>query len=276
VLAALAVFLIACAGILGALLHRRLFAGRDPDSTASRVEGLPISELVIPGRLVVALVLAFVLVQTFASYQDASDHAASEAGAVLAEAEAAQLLPAAVGTRVAGTLRCYARSVAGPDWTAMDESREGARATDVASRRVTEALVGAERENASPTAMTAVLSADEKRVEARRGRIAEAKPSVPGVVTALMIFGSVVVVASLAAFAHPAIRRGMRLALIIATAAIFAATLLVILDVDDPFGGIASVDPTAMRDTEHEIVESSFAGVPPCDTAGNARPGDLA
>jgi hypothetical protein len=276
VLAVVAVFLIACAGVVGALLHRRLFAGRDPESAASRVEGLPVSELVIPGRLVVALVLAFVLVQTFASYQDASDHAASEAGAVLAEAEAAHLLPPAVGARVAGTLRCYARSVAGPDWTAMDESREGARATDVVSRRVTESLVGAERASADPVAMTAVLSADEKRVEARRGRIAEAKPSVPGVVTALMIFGSVVVVASLAAFAHPAIRRGMRLALIIATAAIFAATLLVILDVDDPFGGIASVEPRAMRDTEHEIVEASFAGAPPCDTAGSPRPRDRA
>ena len=68
VLAVLAVFLIACAGVLGALVHRRLFAGRDPGGAASRVEGLPVSELVIPARLIVALVLAFVLVQTFSSY----------------------------------------------------------------------------------------------------------------------------------------------------------------------------------------------------------------
>ena len=276
VLAVLAVFLIACAGVLGALVHRRLFAGRDPGGAASRVEGLPVSELVIPARLIVALVLAFVLVQTFSSYQDASDHAAQEAGAVLAEAEAAQLLPPAIGARVAGTLRCYARSVAGPDWTAMQESREGSRATDIASRRVTGALVAAERANADSTAMTAVLAADEQRVQARRGRLVEAEHSVPGTVTALMIFGSVLVVASMAAFAHPAIRRGMRVALIVATAAVFAATLLVIIDVDHPFAGVASIEPTAMRDTEHEIVETSFAGAPPCDTAGNARPRDLA
>ena len=68
----------------------------------------------------------------------------------------------------------------------------------------------------------------------------------------------------------------MRVALIVATAAVFAATLLVIIDVDHPFAGVASIEPTAMRDTEHEIVETSFAGAPPCDTAGNARPRDLA
>lgn len=260
----LVVVLVAAAGVLGLLLQRRLFRGADPDSTSVRAESLPVAELVIPARILVALVLAFVLVQTFSSYQDASDHASAEAGAVLTEADFAALLAPAVARPMVRSLRCYAGSVAGPEWRSLKDSRQGSRETDTASRRVDRALAAAERARPDPTVMTAVLRADELRLEARRGRLAEAEPSVPGVVTVLMVGGAMVILGGMSALASPSVRPRLQVALVVTTGLVFAATLVVILDVDRPFGGLASIEPTAMRGAERRIAELPLAADPGC------------
>ena len=72
--------------------QRHLHRERLHDDPLARVEGLPISELVIPVRTLATLLLAFVLVAVFQSYQAAGDKAAAEAGAVLSMAQDAVLL----------------------------------------------------------------------------------------------------------------------------------------------------------------------------------------
>jgi hypothetical protein len=47
--------------------------------------------------------------------------------------------------------------------------------------------------------------------------------------------------------------------------------LLVILDLDRPFGGVARIDPTAMRAAEEQIGTTSFGVGPPCDLSGARR-----
>src|SRR5205814_2902558 len=79
---------VVAAAAFGLLAHRYL-AARGGSGAVPTAEGLAVSDLLNPIRTLVALVLAFVLVQTFASFQDASDAAGNEAGAVSAEAQAA-------------------------------------------------------------------------------------------------------------------------------------------------------------------------------------------
>jgi hypothetical protein len=79
------------AGAAGILARRWLRTDSDAVATA---EGLDAGELWTPLRTLVALVLAFVLVQTFSSFQDAGDAATREASAVSGEATSAGLLPA--------------------------------------------------------------------------------------------------------------------------------------------------------------------------------------
>jgi hypothetical protein len=67
-------------------------------------KGLQVSDLIIPVRMLATLLLAFVLVAVFQSYQDAGDDAAAEAGAVLAMAEDAVLLTPAARDDVLGRL----------------------------------------------------------------------------------------------------------------------------------------------------------------------------
>jgi hypothetical protein len=264
VVVVLVVLVLAAAAAAGIALERRLFRGSDPDAPGTRIEGLPVSELIIPVRIVVALVVAFVLVQTFSSFQDAGDHASDEAGAVLTEADDAALLPPRVAPGMVRALHCYARSVSGPDWTSLEDHREGSPETDAASRRVDVALAAAERARPDPTVLAAILGADEQRLEGRRGRLAEAESSVPGLVTALMLGGAIIVVVATAALAHPAVRPSILWAIVGATALLFAATLVVILDVDRPFGGLASVEPSAMNSTAQRIDALPQAAGPPC------------
>ena len=47
-----------------------------------------------------------------------------------------------------------------------------------------------------------------------------------------------------------------------------ATSLLVILDLDRPFGGLAKIDPTAMRTAEQQIGAMPFGDNPPCDASG--------
>lgn len=54
-------------------------------------------DLAVPLLTLVALLVAFVLLETFASFRVASDGAGQEAGALMAEAEAASLLLPSVG-----------------------------------------------------------------------------------------------------------------------------------------------------------------------------------
>ena len=51
----------------------------------------------------------------------------------------------------------------------------------------------------------------------------------------------------------------------------FKASLLVILDLDRPSGGVARIDPTAMRALEEQIGTTSFGANPPCDLSGARR-----
>src|SRR5436853_7151222 len=103
------VAVLALVAVLGFWAQHLLFGRREPDDPLARAEGLQVSELIIPVRMLATLLLAFVLVAVFQSFQDATDDATSEAGAVLAMADGAMLLPPDARNDVLGHLTCYAR-----------------------------------------------------------------------------------------------------------------------------------------------------------------------
>ena len=254
-------------GAVGLLVQRLLT--RRPDGNAA-AEGLDAGEMIGPVRVVVALILAFVLVQTFSSFNKAGDAAGTEAAAVSAEANAAALLAAPGSSDMVGALRCYARAVAGPGWTALERTRRTSPVVDRASDRVEAALKVARSDNADPSVMSEVLTADHDRVAAREVRLAEAEPSVPGVVTALLVACVAITVAGAAALADRRMRASLRMTLVAVTAIIFTGAMLVILDLDRPFGGLAAIQPTAMRSVEQQIGADPLGANPPCDASGAA------
>jgi hypothetical protein len=268
--AALVIIVVVLAGALGLLAHRRL-ARHGRTASADAAEGIPLTDLLAPVRILVALVLAFVLVQTFSSYEDASDAADDEASAVSTEAVAAALLPSPTGPDLVGLLRCYARAVTGPGWASLETTRHTSSISSDADGRVAAAVARAQQAGTDDTLVAEVVAAERGRAAARRVRLAEAAPSVPAIVTALLIGCVAITVASTAAFASRGIRPSLRWTLLGITAVIFTASLLVILDLDRPFGGVARIDPTAMRAVEEQIGGTPFGADPPCDQSGARR-----
>ena len=271
-MAALVIIVVVLSGALGLLAHRRLVRRAGTESQDS-AEGIPLSDLLAPVRILVALVLAFVLVQTFSSYEDASDAASDEAGAVSTEAVAAALLPSPTGPNIVARLRCYARAVAGPGWASLEATRHTSSISSDADAQVAAEVARAQQADISDTLTAEVVAAERGRAAARRVRLAEAAPSVPGIVTALMIGCVAITVASTAAFADRRIRASLRWTLLGVTTLIFTASLLVILDLDRPFGGVARIDPTAMRAVEEQIGTTSPGAIPPCDRSGGPLAG---
>ena len=131
------------AAVVGLAVHvsdvRRSTGALDDRST---VEGLDVADLFRPLLTLVALLLAFVLVQTFSSFQDASDSASEEATAVLSEAQAARRLTSESAVSIIGALRCYALAVAGPGWDALAATRRTSPVTEEANDRVEAEHVG--------------------------------------------------------------------------------------------------------------------------------------
>jgi Protein of unknown function (DUF4239) len=268
--AALVIIVVVVAGALGLLVQRSL-AKRPGSGSQEAAEGVPLTDLLAPVRILVALVLAFVLFQTFSSYEDASDAANDEAGAVSSEATAAALLPSPTGPDLVALLRCYSRAVAGPGWASLGATRHTSSISRDADARVAAAVARAEQAGTDQTLVAEVVAAERGRATARRVRLAEAAPSVPAIVTALLIGCVAITVASTAAFASRRIRPSLRWTLLGVTTLIFTASLLVILDLDSPFGGVARIDPTAMRAVEEQIGSTSFGANPPCDLSGAHR-----
>ncbi|HET8788209.1 MAG TPA: hypothetical protein VFO47_05630, partial [Actinomycetes bacterium] len=71
-----------------------------------------------------AVLLGFIVVLAFTSYDESKSGAELEALAVVQQFETAQFLPAAAGQRVAGELICYGRSVVGQEWPRMQTGAE--------------------------------------------------------------------------------------------------------------------------------------------------------
>ena len=266
-MATVLIVVVTLAGALGLLAQRHL-AKRVRTESQDFAEGIPLTDLLAPVRILVALVLAFVLVQTFSSYEDASDAANDEADAVSTEAVAAALLPSPTGPRLVAQLRCYARAVAGPGWASLEATRRTSSISNDADARVAAAVAQAQQTGISETLVAEVVAAERGRAAARRVRLAEAAPSVPAIVTLLLIGCVAITVASTAAFADRRIRPSLRWTLLGITTLTFTASLLVILDLDRPFGGVARIDPTAMRAVEEQIGTTSFGANPPCDLSG--------
>ena len=267
---ALVIVVVVLSGVLGLLVQRRLAKHVSTESQDS-AEGIPLTDLLSPVRILVALVLAFVLVQTFSSYEDASDAANGEAGAVSTEAVAAALLPAPIGSDLVAQLRCYARAVAGPGWASLETTRHTSSISNDADARVVALVAQAQQAGINESLVADVVAAQRGRASARRVRLAEAAPSVPALVMALLIGCVAITVASTAAFADRRIRPSLRWTLLGLTTLIFTASLLVILDLDRPFGGMARIDPTAMRTAEEQIGTTSFGAKPPCEPSGAPR-----
>ena len=247
------------------LVQRRASAALLTDSGRGR----PV--ITVTGTLV-AVVLAFVILAAFQTYNGAKDGAQTEASAVLDMSRIAAFFPAAERDQLRGEFVCYGRAVVEQEWPAM---RHG-RSSPLVDHWIGGALgvfgrleLDSARER---LAFQELLNQAATRTSGRQQRLSEDSPTVPTPLWIALIFGCGVAVALQLGMADPRERLLVHGLLLAGLASVVAAGLLIVYFLDHPYqphtGGI---QPIAMRHalTMVHALEPSLRV--PCGPTGRPR-----
>jgi hypothetical protein len=221
----------------------------------------------------VAVLLAFVILLGFQSFVAAKDSAGREAIAVTELARGSAFFGQPGRDEVRGELICYSRAVVEREWPAMARRQQ----SDVVEgwvirleQRAATAPVPGARE---AEGLGQWLDESAARREGRRGRLAEAAPSVPPPLWAVLLLGVVVLVAYVVTFADPATRLWPQLLMVGSLTAVLVLSLLVVRFLDHPYGGASgSIRPTQMTLTLTQLEREAGSLDPPCDRTGLPTP----
>ncbi|MCX5384620.1 DUF4239 domain-containing protein [Streptomyces sp. NBC_00083] len=232
-------------------------------------EGMAVKDLVGPLLTMTILLLSFVLVTANGSYGRAENASRGEARALDQLVETADYAPKAEQAIVQADAACYARAVVAQEWPAMSDGN-GSAAPSVWStdlRKSFKNVVG-------QPVFGMLVAADNKRSDERDERLTQASSSIPSTIFWFLLATLVITVAALGVCLPRKNNRGQLITLIVITA-LMTTALLIIRDVDRPFGGVIDVAPTAITDVQHQAERDFTANHPgtdlPCDTDGNRR-----
>lgn len=223
-----------------------------------------------------SVLLGFIIVIAFQSYDESRSGAEEEATIILQQMETAQFLPADTAEDLAGELICYARSVVGPQWVALEKGELGDSINPWGAQMFLTIQAADPRSYAEESAYDRWMAQTEERELARLDRIYAADGLVPLPLWIVLFTIFVVILVYMLFFADPAegaVTQGM----LMGSVTLIMTTLLVLLVFfNNPHGpGVGQLRPTAMERTIRIIdIELDFLGIelsPPCDDDGNAR-----
>ncbi|MEE1814432.1 hypothetical protein PUR59_05270 [Streptomyces sp. SP18ES09] len=119
-----------------------------------------------------------------------------------------------------------------------------------------------------------LVAADNKRSDEREERLTQATSSIPAAIFWFLLATLVITVTALGVCLPRKNNRGQLITLTVITA-LLTTMLVIIRDVDRPFGGIINVTPTAITEVERQATRDFLAHSPaaelPCDGQGNRR-----
>ncbi len=260
---------------LAAMAMMALIRRRAPEGGFFRDSQVAAGAFTVTGTIF-AVMVGFVFLIAFQSYASARSSARTEAGAVAALYHAADAFPRQARGTLQAELICYSRAVVNDEWETMAEDR----ASDLVGHW--EARLETSFERVRPVGVTASnaqqnwFEETDARRGARRARLAEADPFVPGSIWFLLIIAGLAVVVYALCFADRRERRESQLLLAVAVTTVVSASLLTIAFLDSAYGDHSgAITPKAMRGTGAALERERAAGHPgaglPCDLRGAPR-----
>ena len=222
-----------------------------------------------------SVLLGFVVVLAFTSYDASRSGAEAEALAVGQQLETAQLLPDRVVPEVSGELVCYARSVAYVEWPAMDRGK-GVDPINPWGAALFRTMQRVEPQSASEQAAYGKwLDQTFDRESARQDRIHGAVGVIPTPLWLVLLFTAAVIFAFTLFFADRGEPWFVQVLIMTSVVSVITGMLLLVRFLDDPFhGGIGGIKPLAMERTlDRTAEELRIAGLRlelPCDGQGRA------
>ena len=216
-----------------------------------------------------AVLLAFVVLEAFDSFNEARTGAETEATTMVQISRTADFFPPAQSDPINASVICYGRAVIHDAFPSM---KEGKRSELVQHwvEQLEGTLKGLEpRSPKEEAAFLQLLEQEDERTEARRARISEATRALPGPVWFLVVLGALLTVGFALLFIdkrEPFFVQGSVMA---AISALVTAGILLVWFLDHPYEGeTGSIEPTEME-RQLPVVESEQRNVVlPCDENG--------
>lgn len=218
-----------------------------------------------------AVILAFVFLLTFQSFDRARTSASTEADAVLSLFHVADVFPQAERDLLQADLICYGRSVVNLEWKTLADNEQSPITRDWALALDHDFNNGDGSGNERvAAAYGAWYSETSNRQEGRQGRIDEAAPFVPALVWVFLLAGCALVIAFVWLFADPQERTFAQAALPIGVTTVVVSGLVLVAFFDGPYRDTpGAVRPTSMERQLHIMgAELSPTIRIPCDAQG--------
>lgn len=239
------VIVVAGSVVLGSLLFV-LIGRRSPEGGRSHHFPASITTLTTGA---VTFLIAITISAAFAGYKGAQTAAQQEASAVLAMSRAAMFMEPSLRDQLRDELACYAQAVIDTEWPAM-QAGETAGTAVVSGAIVKTDLLLVNNAQAAQGGLSMWEAANTERSAGRVTRLLEAGSSIPPMLWALLIIGSLISVGSLVVFADRAKPGWAHVVLIIGPLFVSVAALVVIAFFDKPYADTpGGVTPSAMQDT---------------------------
>ena len=222
-----------------------------------------------------SVLLGFIIFLAFSSYDESRSGAEAEATIVAQQIQTAQFFPSDTKEELSGELLCYARSVAGAEWDALNAGELGDSVNPWGVEMFRTISTVQPQTATEQSAYDRWMDQTLDRQQARADRVHGAEGIIPLPLWLVLFIISAVIFVYLLFFADPAegpITQGLLMG---SVTVVIALLLMVLMFFDHPHGGgVGRLQPTAMERTLRLIqTQLEVVGLdvnPPCDERGIA------
>jgi hypothetical protein len=223
-----------------------------------------------------SVLLGFIIFLSFTSYDESRQGAELEATTVVQQVQTAQFLAGQAPQELTGELICYARSVAGVEWQALNEGRLGDSLNPWGAELYRTISAVEPETSAEQSAYDRWMDQTREREQARLSRVHGAEGIIPGPVWLALVLLAVVILGYMLLFADRAEGRATQGMLMGAVTFVVTLLMLLLVFFNHPHGpGVGRLQPTAMERTlrliDLQLEAVGLAVSPPCDEHGTAR-----
>ncbi|WUJ70191.1 hypothetical protein OG809_34490 [Kribbella soli] len=194
-----------------------------------------------------SVLLGFIIFLSFTSYDQSRAGAESEATIVAQQLQTAQFMPGKTRAELTGELSCYARSVAGVEWNALNTGTLGNSVNPWGVEMFRTISTVDPRTPTEQSAYDRWMDQTADREQARIDRVHGAEGIIPAPVWLVLSVISVVIFVYLLFFADPGERALTQGILMGSVTVVITLLLFLLVFFDHPHGaGVGRLQPTAM------------------------------